>query len=77
MPGILDDYLPDNWGRRVLAQIGFYRDRRKLNQNICIDTLSELGDCRVGAIQWVEKEESPKYELGCHLDKIKEAENAA
>ena len=32
MPGVLDDYLPDAWGRKVLAAQSFYRDQRKLDR---------------------------------------------
>lgn len=77
MPGILDDYLPDDWGRKVLAQLAFYRDRRQLNRHSCIETLAVLGDSRIGALQWVLEGEEPVYSLGCDISKIQRAESAA
>ena len=33
-PGLLEDYLPDTWGRKVLAYIAFYRDGIKINTQV-------------------------------------------
>ena len=32
-PAFIDDYLPDSWGRRVLARLALYRDHRDFNAN--------------------------------------------
>ena len=77
VPGILDDYLPDDWGRKVLARLVFYRDQRALNSHSCIDTLSVLGESRIGALQWVAKGQAPNDQSGCDIEKIKLAEKAA
>lgn len=76
-PGILDDYLPDDWGRKVLAQLAFYRDKRVINQHSAIDTLAQLGDSRIGALQWVISGETPNHKLGCDVKNLAAAETAA
>ncbi|MFV9615954.1 MAG: type II toxin-antitoxin system HipA family toxin, partial [Gammaproteobacteria bacterium] len=75
--GILDDYLPDDWGRKVLAQLAFYRNERDINQNSAIDVLTQLSDSRIGALQWVPFGEMPGYEIGCDIKHLLNAEKAA
>jgi len=77
LPGILDDYLPDDWGRKVLAQLAFYRDQQKLNSHSAIDMLALLGESRVGALRWVAAGEKPAYGLGSSMEKLAQAETAA
>ena len=77
MPGILDDYLPDAWGRKILAQLAFYRDQRKLDTHSAIDMLSLLSNSRIGAIQWTLPAEDPDYTMGCDIQFINRAEKAA
>ncbi len=77
MPGILDDYLPDDWGRKVLAKLAYYRNQREINQHSAIDVLTQLSDSRIGALQWVNDGELPNYELGCDIKHILAAEAAA
>jgi len=76
-PAFLDDYLPDRWGRRVLAKLALYRDRRKLNANSVIDTLSALGHSRIGAICLVPRGASPRFDPGAPLEVLSAAEQAA
>ncbi len=77
VPGILDDYLPDAWGRKVLAMLSFYREQRKLDRHSAIDVLSQLSNSRIGALQWVIPGEDPDYGLGCDIQFIERAETAA
>ena len=77
MPGVLDDYLPDAWGRKVLATLSFYRDQRKLDRHSAIDMLSQLSNSRIGALQWTKAGEEPDYALGCDIQFIERAEIAA
>lgn len=77
IPGILDDYLPDDWGRKVLARLALYRHQKKINRHSCVDTLSELGNSRIGALQWVSDGKAPQYESGAALSHLSEAELAA
>ena len=77
MPGVLDDYLPDDWGRKVLAKLAYYRDQHEINQHSAIDTLTQLSNSRIGALQWVTSGEVPNYELGCDVEHLLAAEAAA
>jgi len=77
MPGVLDDYLPDEWGRKVLAKLAYYRDQHKINQHSAVDTLTQLSDSRIGALQWVMTNEEPNYEFGCGVNNLLAAETAA
>jgi len=77
MPGVLDDYLPDDWGRKVLAQLAYYRDKRVTNQHSAIDTLTQLSNSRIGGLQWVTYGEIPNYELGCDIKHLLATELAA
>lgn len=77
MPGVLDDYLPDDWGRKVLAKLAYYRDQHVINQHSAIDTLTQLSNSRIGALQWVTVDEAPGYEFGCDIEYLLSAEAAA
>jgi len=77
MPGILDDYLPDDWGRKVITRLAYYQGRGVINQNSAIDVLALLSESRIGALQWVKVGESPHYELGCEIKNLIAAETAA
>lgn len=77
MPGVLDDYLPDDWGRKVLAKLAYYRDQNVINQHSAIDTLTQLSNSRIGALQWVAVDETPSYEFGCSEEHLLAAEETA
>ncbi|MCY3841441.1 MAG: HipA N-terminal domain-containing protein [Gammaproteobacteria bacterium] len=40
VPGLVDDYLPDAWGRKVFTALARHRDGRRLNLNSAIDLLA-------------------------------------
>jgi len=77
IPGLIDDYLPDAWGRKVLSQLAFYRDKIRLNGNSAIESLSILGRSRIGAIQIIRPDQSPDFGLGAHIAELAKAENIA
>ncbi len=77
MPGILDDYLPDDWGRKVLTKLAFYREKHQLNAHSAIDVLAHLSNSHIGAIQWVRVGAQPEYAKGCELNRLACAETAA
>jgi len=77
MPGVLDDYLPDDWGRKVLAKLAYYREQHTINQHSAIDTLTQLSNSRIGALQWVTTGEEPNYEFGCDVANLLAAEAVA
>lgn len=76
-PAFLDDYLPDDWGRKVLAQLALYREHKTLNANSAIDTLSMLGNSRIGAVSIVEQGAEPHFDGGYALEQVQAAEQAA
>jgi serine/threonine-protein kinase HipA len=76
-PGILDDYLPDAWGRKVLTTMALYRDGFKLSRHSVIDTLSLLGHSRAGALVWVVEGAEPTFGVGAPLSSLKQAELAS
>lgn len=77
IPGILDDYLPDDWGRRVLTQLSFYKTGKRFSSKSPIDQLSLLGSNRIGAVKWANFGELPKTEDTVSINKIREAESLA
>lgn len=77
VPAFLDDYLPDRWGRRVLARLALYRQGRRLNANSVIDVLPLIGQSRIGALCLVERGALPNFAPGAPLEKLQMAEQAA
>ena len=76
-PAFLDDYLPDAWGRRVLARLALYRDNRHFNANSVIDSLALLSNSRIGAMSLVERGDKPIFDNGHALEEMAQAEQAA
>ena len=77
LPGILDDYLPDDWGKKVLAQLVLYRHKQRLNSNSTIQVLQHLGNSRIGALLFVPIDVKPEFTLGCDISRLAMAEHAA
>ena len=77
LPAFLDDYLPDDWGRKVLTQLSLFRDKKRLNARSVIDILELLGGSRIGAVSIVSSGANPHYEFGYPLQRIGDAEQAA
>jgi len=77
VPAFLDDYLPDDWGRKVLTRLSLVRDKERLNAKSVIDILHLLGGSRIGAISIVPAGDSPRYAFGYPLQRIADAEGAA
>lgn len=75
--GVLDDYLPDDWGRRILSQIAFYQHKKKYNPNSIIDSLEMLSKSRIGGLSIVPQGEMPQFDFGAELQQIGIAESAA
>ncbi|MBN7797152.1 type II toxin-antitoxin system HipA family toxin [Parahaliea mediterranea] len=76
-PALLDDYLPDDWGRKVLTQLALFRDKRRLSFRSVIDTLDMLEGSVIGALSIVPKGEEPSFTLGASIDRLRDAESAA
>lgn len=77
MPALLDDYLPDAWGKRVLARLAFFKKKLRLREQSVLDMLSMIGNSRIGAVQWVAEGDSPVFELGADITRIADAEKTA
>ncbi len=77
LPGLIDDYLPDAWGRRILSQLALYRDQKQLNANSVIDSLAMIGHSRIGGISIVLKGGKPFFESGTSITELQKAEYAA
>ena len=76
-PAILDDYLPDDWGRKVLVRLALHRDNRQFNANSVIDTLALLSRSRIGAVSLVPAGEAPGFDFGHPLEVMAQAGDAA
>lgn len=76
-PAFLDDYLPDAWGRRVLARLALYRDSRHFNANSVIDSLALQSNSRIGAMSLVGRGDEPAFDKGHALEVMAQAEQAA
>ena len=73
----MDDYLPDDWGKKVLTRLAFYRHQQRLNSHSAIDLLSLMGNRRIGALSIVAKDSAPAFESGLSLEDLSRAELAA
>lgn len=77
IPGFLDDYLPDAWGRKVLTRLAYYRKQERFNANSVIDTLALLGNSRIGSLSIVPKGEAPCYDMGLPIEELAKLQLAA
>lgn len=77
VPGLLDDYLPDAWGLKVLRQLAFYRNQKKANSHSIIEALALIGGSRIGALSIVPQGQQSIYEAGISTDELKSVETAA
>lgn len=76
-PGVLDDYLPDAWGRKVLAQYAFYTQGLRIAEHSPIDQLTFIGNSHIGALEWVSQGDHPGFALGASMDELRHAERIA
>lgn len=70
LPGLLDDYLPDAWGRRVLTQIAHQTHQIRLDENSPIDMLNYLNKAHIGALQWCPVGTTPMFSLGNPIELV-------
>ncbi|MYA16632.1 MAG: type II toxin-antitoxin system HipA family toxin [Gammaproteobacteria bacterium] len=78
VPGFIDDYLPDAWGRRVLTALAWHRDGKRLNLNSAIDLLALIPPgSRIGALSFTPVGRAPRFEPGVPFAALAEAERAA
>lgn len=77
IPGLLDDYLPDNWGKTVLARLAFYKHAKRIRIHSPLDMLGEISSNRIGALQWLPKGQLPDYDQGADIKQLGRAEQMA
>ena len=77
LPGFLDDYLPDRWGRKVLIRAATISNKTNFNANSVIDILSLVSKSNIGAVSIDAENEAASYDLGLGYDELFDAENAA
>jgi len=77
LPGFLDDYLPDHWGRKVLTRAATVLNKTNFNANSVIDILSLVSKSNIGAISIDAEDESSNFDLGLGFEELFDAENAA
>ncbi len=80
-PGFIDDYLPDDWGRKILSRLAYQQSQKQLSTSSCIDMLSYLNSSRTGALLLIPqdnpKAHQPVYGLGMPLDHLARIEAAS
>ncbi|UAA39782.1 type II toxin-antitoxin system HipA family toxin [Paraneptunicella aestuarii] len=73
-PGFIDDVLPDDWGKKVLARVN------NLTHKPCISELLELmNHSTVGALYFIAEndEQTADYGLGCEKSNLEELHSIA
>ena len=76
-PAFIDDYLPDMWGRRILAKLAAQSRHRHYDANSVLDSLALMGSSRIGAVSLVPRGDDPIYDIGQPLERLADAEQAA
>lgn len=78
-PAILDDYLPDDWGRKLLVKIAYHQRQQRLNANCVSDVLASLQNnhSRIGALCITKPDAPAIFSPGISLGKLQEAEDIA
>lgn len=77
LPGFLDDYLPDTWGRKVITRAATVSELKDFNANSLIDILSLVSKSNIGALSIDAEDEEPEFDLGVEYRELLNAENAA
>lgn len=73
-PALIDDYLPDAWGRKVLTHFALVKNKRRLNANSAIEMLQLMGASRIGCLQLVPEGQAPDFAHGYPLGDLAKAE---
>ena len=77
VPGFLDDHLPDDWGRKVLAGAAFHAGDERFDANCVSDLMGRMGHSQIGALSFVAPGAAPRYESGAPLSALRELEEEA
>lgn len=78
-PAVLDDYLPDDWGRKLLTKIALHQQQKRFNSHCISDVLAMLqhNHSRIGALCVTAPQQPAVYSAGITLNKLQEAEHIA
>jgi len=77
LPGFLDDYLPDDWGKCVLTRAATVSKKLDFNAHSIIDILSLVSKSNIGALSIDEVGVKPSFALGLKISELYDAEIAA
>ena len=77
MPALIDDYLPDAWGRKVLARYALVKNRKRLNVHSAREMLNIAGSSRLGCLRIIPNGEDPRFPLGHPINELAKAERLA
>ena len=77
-PAVLDDYLPDDWGRKLLTKIALHQYQKRLNAHCASDVLAMLqhNHSRIGAL-CITESQHPEVAQSLEDSVAKLANNAA
>lgn len=76
-PALIDDYLPDAWGRKVLARFALAKNQKRMSANSAIEMLDLMGASRIGCLQLVPEGQAPDFARGYPLSDLARAEELA
>ena len=77
VPGFLDDYLPDDWGRKVMARAAFFAGDTVFDANRVTHLLERMGHSHIGALSLAIPGEAPRYEFGARCEALGRVEEEA
>lgn len=78
-PAFIDDYLPDAWGKKLLARLALHKYQRRLNANCISDMLGFMQQIhsRIGALCFTAPDQAPNYHDGLEINQLLLAEQTA
>ncbi len=77
VPGFLDDYLPDDWGRKVMARAAFFAGDTAFDPNRVTHLLERVSHSHIGALSLTTPGEAPRFEYGVACEALGRVEEAA
>jgi serine/threonine-protein kinase HipA len=78
--GIVEDHLPDEWGRRVMVKQALVQQNRRLNNSSVLDVVSMMGDSRIGGMMLVSQRDGlmiPSFGQGASMEALSQIEELA
>lgn len=78
--GIVDDHLPDEWGRRVMVRQALVQQKRHLERGSVLDVTGMMGESRIGALMLMPQANGlqvPPFGLGAPMEALNRIEELA